>query len=46
VRYFLLPDGQERQCLHTLVGLYDPATGERLTTIDGSGRTADGVIIR
>ncbi|MBN1313523.1 MAG: hypothetical protein JXB30_19105 [Anaerolineae bacterium] len=45
VRYFLLPEGQDLQCLHTLVGLYNPATGERLIAVDGSGYHVDGVMM-
>ncbi|MBN1430711.1 MAG: hypothetical protein JXB07_20245 [Anaerolineae bacterium] len=35
-RYLTLPEIEDVRCLHALVGLYDPSTGVRFTTLDGT----------
>lgn len=45
IRYFALPIVQADACLQALVGLYDPATGNRITLTNSSGRSIDGVLL-
>lgn len=43
IRYFVLPADRQASCLHVLIGLYDPATGNRIAVTDSAGHSVDGV---
>lgn len=45
IRYVALPTGMVDACLHALVGLYDPSTGNRIPFTDSAGRSIDGVSV-